>query len=72
MAAAIHPPPGGCRRRDILATLDYEEDYDLIRRAYEELGARDPLFGVASLIAWVRAHPALHASCLRVRGIGRR
>lgn len=52
---------------DLLVTLDYAEDYALIRAAYEALAATDPLFGAADLIRWVRAHPELHDPCRAVR-----
>jgi len=52
---------------DLLVTLDYAEDYALIRAAYEALGAADPLFSATELIRWIRAHPELHDPCRAVR-----
>lgn len=53
---------------DLLVTLDYAEDYALIRAAHEALVAQTPHYGAAELIAWVRSHPELHEPCRRVRG----
>lgn len=52
---------------DLLVTLDYAEDYDLIRALHEELLATSPDYGVAELIAWVRAHKDQHDRCVQVR-----
>jgi spore coat polysaccharide biosynthesis protein SpsF len=54
---------------DVLVTLDYLEDYELIRALYEDLAPRGEIFGVAEIIRWVRRHPERHARCARVRGI---
>lgn len=52
----------------LLVTLDYAEDYDLIRSAYEDLAPANSLFGAGELIGWLRAHPDAHARCMTVRG----
>ena len=54
---------------DLLVTLDYAEDYALIRAAHEALGQSNQLFGAAELIPWIRAHPELHDPCRAVRGL---
>ncbi|MGE0444229.1 MAG: NTP transferase domain-containing protein [Vicinamibacterales bacterium] len=53
----------------LLVTLDYREDYELIRALYEDLHTGSPLFGVTSIVNWIRAHPEAHARCLQVRGL---
>lgn len=52
---------------DILVTLDYMEDYELIKELYEELSQRGPFFSATDIIAWVRAHPKHHGKCRKVR-----
>jgi len=52
---------------DVLVTLDYREDYVMIRRAHEELSVKSPLYGASEIIAWVRANSELHDACRRVR-----
>jgi spore coat polysaccharide biosynthesis protein SpsF len=54
---------------DVVVTLDYHEDYELIRQIHEELSVEDPCYSAAAIIAWVRAHPEAHDPCLRVRGL---
>ncbi|MHB8621520.1 MAG: cytidylyltransferase domain-containing protein [Chloroflexota bacterium] len=56
---------------EILVTLDYREDYELIRQAHEGLSATHPRYGAAELIGWVRAHPELHEACRAVRNLPR-
>ena len=52
---------------DLLATLDYAADYEMIRRLHEEVSAMVPHYGAAEIIAWVRRHPGLHDACRRAR-----
>lgn len=52
---------------DILVTLDYLEDYELIRCLHEEISAQTPDYGAAEIIGWVRQHPDLHDACRRIR-----
>lgn len=52
---------------DILVTLDYAEDYDLIRRLHEDLSGTSPDYRAPEIIDWVRAHDALHDRCIAVR-----
>lgn len=53
--------------RRICVTLDYEEDYDLIRSAHESFD--DPYFGIEQLIGFYDAHPELSLPCLTRRGL---
>ena len=52
---------------DLLVTLDYPEDYALIRALHEALAPRDPLYPAAEIVRWLRAHPELQARCRAVR-----
>jgi spore coat polysaccharide biosynthesis protein SpsF len=52
---------------DLLVTLDYLEDYELIRRLHEDVSAAVPRYGAADIIEWIRQHPELHEACRRVR-----
>ena len=60
-----HPRAAGTA--DLLVTLDYREDYELIKALHEELSATQPEYGVREIAAWVRAHPELQARCAEVR-----
>lgn len=60
-----HPRASGTT--DLLVTLDYREDYELIKALHEELSATEPNYGVREIASWVRAHPDLHARCVEVR-----
>jgi spore coat polysaccharide biosynthesis protein SpsF len=60
-----HPSCKG--NEDVLVTLDYEEDYELIKQAYEELSKVNPYFSAKDIVAWVRAHPKQHEKCQKVR-----
>ncbi len=60
-----HPSSKG--GEDILVTLDYREDYELIKQLYEELSQSDPFFSAADIIAWVQVHPEQHGKCRQVR-----
>lgn len=60
-----HPTCSGAE--NILVTLDYAEDYALIRAAHEGCSSVADDYGAVDLIAWIRAHPALHDACHRVR-----
>jgi spore coat polysaccharide biosynthesis protein SpsF len=52
---------------DLLATLDYAEDYALIRALHEALAPSDPVYSARDIIRWLRAHPELQARCRAVR-----
>lgn len=48
-------------------TLDYPEDYELIRRCHESLSAVSTTYGAKDIIDWVRAHPELEEPCISAR-----
>ena len=52
---------------DLLVTLDYREDYDLIRRLHEDLEPVDPHYAAADIVRWIRAHPELEERCREAR-----
>ena len=54
----------------MLATLDYAEDYDLIKALHEEVGASVPEYGAREIIAWIGENAELHEKCVAVRGEG--
>lgn len=62
-----HPTCKGAE--DILVTLDYREDYELLRSLHEDISADQPDYGAPEIIAWVRKHRDLHDACRRVRGM---
>lgn len=51
----------------LLVTLDYREDYELIKMAHEELSAQFPNYGASELIEWISAHPDLQRKCWAIR-----
>ena len=52
---------------NLWVTLDYQEDYEMIRRIYEDLTPRMPMFGAADVIGWIRTNPEAHDRCTRRR-----
>jgi spore coat polysaccharide biosynthesis protein SpsF len=48
-------------------SLDYPEDYALIRAAHEALVQQNPFYAAPEIIRWVKAHPDLHERCLARR-----
>ena len=62
-----YPPP--LNRSDIWVTLDYQEDYQLIKQIYEELSPGNPAFTLRDVVEWVDANPALHQKCKNLRGL---
>jgi spore coat polysaccharide biosynthesis protein SpsF len=52
---------------DLLVTLDYSEDYRMMRELHEQLSARSPRYGAADIIRWIKDHPKTHAACRVVR-----
>ena len=60
-----HPSCAGAE--ELLVTLDYPEDYDLIRRLHEDLVSSDPCYSAGDIVRWIRAHPELEARCREVR-----
>ena len=63
-----HPNCKGAE--DILVTLDYREDYELLRSIHEGVSPDRPDYGATEIIDWVRQHRDLHDACRRVRGLG--
>ncbi len=59
--------PGAVGGEDLLATLDYREDYELIRALHEDVSRQDPDYGASEIIDWIRTHPEYHEPCRRVR-----
>ena len=54
-------------RPDLRITLDYPQDYELIKHAYEELSCFSKEFGVRDVIHWLDAHPGLRDRSIEVR-----
>jgi len=48
-------------------SLDYREDYELIKAAHEALSGTNPFFKASELATWIRSNPELHNRCLRHR-----
>ncbi len=55
--------------RSVWLSLDYREDYDLIRSVYEELHPRDPAFSAESMIESCLKRPDATRACLALRGL---
>lgn len=51
----------------LLITLDYREDYELIKKAHEELTAEFSNYGASQLINWLDAHPEMQLKCRSIR-----
>ncbi len=52
----------------LICTLDYQEDYNLIRAIHEDLsGSNHTHYGVADVIRWINKNPEIHQACLDVR-----
>jgi spore coat polysaccharide biosynthesis protein SpsF len=60
-----HPSCAGAE--GLLVTLDYVEDYTMIKQLHEELSVTFPVYGAAYIIRWVRAHSDLQGRCQAVR-----
>lgn len=60
-----HASTAGAKK--LWLSLDHREDYELIKALHEEVSATTPDYGAREIIAWVRAHPELHARCLALR-----
>jgi len=60
-----HPSCAGAE--DLLVTLDYAEDYTMIKQLHEDLSLTSTAYGAADIIRWVRAHPGLQERCRAVR-----
>lgn len=60
-----HAATAGAER--LWLSLDYREDYDLIKALHESVAATTPDYGAREIIDWIRAHPGLHARSLARR-----
>jgi spore coat polysaccharide biosynthesis protein SpsF len=60
-------PPEVCR--SVWLSLDYREDYELIRALHDELGATADIYGAAAMIDFCRARPKMSQACLALRGM---
>ena len=54
---------------DLLVTLDYPQDYALIRALHEEVSAAVPHYGATQIVEWIRAHPEEQRRCRAARGL---
>jgi len=62
-----YDPP--LNRPDIWVTLDYLEDYQLLKALYEDCSARNTNFGMGEVIDWIDKHPDLHRRCKQLRNL---
>ena len=62
-----YDPP--LNRPDIWVTLDYLEDYQLLKALYEDCRAREKNFGMREVIDWIDRHPDLHRACKKLRDL---
>lgn len=51
----------------IWVSVDYPEDYELVRQLHEDLSPSRPFYSAADIIKWVKENPELHERCLRLR-----
>ncbi|MCS6809318.1 MAG: glycosyltransferase family protein [Bacteroidota bacterium] len=58
---------GELNRPELRVTLDYPEDYTLIKAAYEHLYPQNPYFTAVDVIRWLDANPELRDAAIRVR-----
>lgn len=58
---------GELNRPELRVTLDYREDYELIKAAYEALFPVNPHFTAVDVIRWLDANPAVRDAAIRVR-----
>lgn len=58
---------GELNRPELRVTLDYREDYDLIKAVYEALFPANPDFTAIDVIRWLDAHPSIRDAAIRVR-----
>lgn len=56
-------------RPDIWVTLDYREDYELIKALYEDLTAGNGDFGLREVIEWIDRHPEMHRRGKELRNL---
>lgn len=53
--------------RHFWLSLDYREDYELIKALHEEVSAVAPHYGAREILDWIRAHPEMHDRSLALR-----
>ena len=58
---------GELNRPELRVTLDYQEDYELIRSVYEDLYPRNPRFSAVDVIRWLDEHPDIRDLSIKVR-----
>jgi spore coat polysaccharide biosynthesis protein SpsF len=58
---------GELNRPELRVTLDYPEDYELIKATYEALAPQNPYFTALDVIRWLDANPAFRDAAIRVR-----
>jgi spore coat polysaccharide biosynthesis protein SpsF len=58
---------GELNRPELRVTLDYREDYDLIKAVYEALAPVKPEFGAVDVIGWLDLHTDLRDAAIAVR-----
>jgi spore coat polysaccharide biosynthesis protein SpsF len=51
----------------LLVTLDYREDYEMIKALHEDLYRSVPQYGASDIIRWINAHSEMHDACRSVR-----
>lgn len=57
--------PAAADGTELIVTLDYEDDYKLIRAIHEALSPAD--YRVGDIINWIQRNPELHQACIDVR-----
>lgn len=58
---------GELNRPELRVTLDYREDYELIKATYEALSPHNPDFTAVDVIRWLDQNPAVRDAAIRVR-----
>lgn len=58
---------GELNRPELRVTLDYREDYELIKSAYESLARQDSFFGAVDVIRWLDSHPKIRDAAIACR-----
>lgn len=58
---------GELNRSELRVTLDYHEDYELIKAAYESLSQKNSLFGAVDVIRWLDSQPAIRDAAIACR-----
>lgn len=58
---------GELNRPELRLTLDYKEDYELIKTIYEDLNTYKPNFSSVDIIRWLDEHPDLRDKPIKLR-----